>query len=409
MSELELNGFVLEAQKNPTDFKLIFACEEDRVFVELIAPSDDPGGAFSDNEPDPLFYGDSEFEIFTVAGYNSHLATRDDIIIEDINRQTLGILCLSCSHTGFIVNEMTTPRYIAYVKDCSNLEVVNVDKNHTFKKSYLFIKKELADEYRDSHMDKSALWGGFTHDENRDSYRSSQTQSLVAGSSIKLPTFEHQQKLNSAILSDNGFDRFLKKYQLLELLFDYICVARLRTIESSLKDFRGVMSKYSREDIDNLRSLLTEYIDDISPLLPSLYEAEGYQTLVENIFQTYSKDSNPLKDSSNWNKFWIRLDTGDLEYRENDTSKFLKYGSEEEYRIVILKIVAYWIYRIRCSIAHNKIGEFLFENSHENFVIEIGEKLLDQIIESVFSNSRLLALLEASKAVDDAISTTIPR
>jgi hypothetical protein len=393
------------AHENPTEFDLTFSYDGNRQFVKLAGTDAEK---ISEDSQDLIFHADSEFEIFSIAGYNSHLATQNDIIVEDSSGQTLGILCLSCSDIGFELNAMTIARYIGYISDCSRIDIVNVDKYHTFKKSYLLIKKELSEEYRTSHLNTAALWGGFTHAENTDSYRDPTEISLVASSNIIFPTAEHQQKLNNAILSENGFDRFLKKYQLLELVFDYVCVMKLRTISNSLIGFRDVMGDYSKDDIINLKSLLTEYIDDISALVPSLHIARSHQPLVKNIFQAHSKSSNPLKESSKWDIFWERLELHDLGYTQNSSNKFSRYTNEVEYNSEILKIISYWIYRIRCSIAHNKIGEFIFEDSHEEFVVQVGEKLLDTIIELVFSNPRFIRLVDASKAVDMAISEPIP-
>jgi hypothetical protein len=58
----------------------------------------------------------------------------------------------------------------------------------------------------------------------------------------------------------------------------------------------------------------------------------------------------------------------------------------EEYKTLLLKVTGYWIYRIRSSIAHNKIGEFIMEDIHQEFVVEIGEELLLEVIKQIFSS-----------------------
>jgi len=399
MKLIDLHG--VEIDENSSPFKITFQFIDDGLFVQL---SNGHADRVVEGEADDLFVDNSEFEIFEITGYNSHLSSDSDIIIEDESGQILGVLCLSCSHRSFKIEAMTTPRYLSYLVDCSSLDSFKIDQSHTFKMSYLLVKKASCREYKSKHKEKSALWGGFTHYQPELIYQNDTTTRIQAKSNISFPSSEHLAKLNEAILSNNGFDRFLKKYHLLELVYDYLYVAKLRTIDGSLNDFRDVISKYSNGDIENLKMLLKGYIDDVTPLIPLFDAAMGYEALMKNIFQDNSKSSNPLKRDEHWVSFWSRLTEFDLACRAN-APKFGKNTDDDDvHRELVLDILSYWIYRIRCSIAHNKIGEFLFNSSHEGFVIEVGEPLLDMVIESIFSNQKFIDLIESSKRVDVAIA-----
>lgn len=55
-------------------------------------------------------------------------------------------------------------------------------------------------------------------------------------------------------------------------------------------------------------------------------------------------------------------------------------NTPEKHKSFILAIATYWIYRIRCSIAHHKIGEYMMGYDDEEFVVEFAEPLLKEII-----------------------------
>jgi hypothetical protein len=63
----------------------------------------------------------------------------------------------------------------------------------------------------------------------------------------------------------------------------------------------------------------------------------------------------------------------------------------------------YWVYRIRCSIAHTKIGSHIFVSEDEEFVSSVGEKLIDSIISSVYSNAEFKALVNKSDLIDETL------
>ena len=58
--------------------------------------------------------------------------------------------------------------------------------------------------------------------------------------------------------------------------------------------------------------------------------------------------------------------------------------SNEEYSKLIIDIAVYWIYRIRCSIAHNRIGEYVMSIDDEEFVVNVVEPLLKEVLIQLF-------------------------
>jgi hypothetical protein len=57
---------------------------------------------------------------------------------------------------------------------------------------------------------------------------------------------------------------------------------------------------------------------------------------------------------------------------------------QAKYHEGLLKFTAYCIYRIRSSIAHHKIGEYLMTHQDEAFMINFAEPLIDEVISHCF-------------------------
>ncbi|MBK7129689.1 MAG: hypothetical protein IPH66_10055 [Crocinitomicaceae bacterium] len=62
----------------------------------------------------------------------------------------------------------------------------------------------------------------------------------------------------------------------------------------------------------------------------------------------------------------------------------IKVPATSDYNKFIINVTAYWIYRIRCSIAHNKIGEYHLSWNDENFIVDFGEPLLKEVLIQFF-------------------------
>ena len=132
-----------------------------------------------------------------------------------------------------------------------------------------------------------------------------------------------------------------------------------------------LLKDYSRDDIDRLTSLFKLRLD-FDKLIPFLDIIINYIDKAEPIFYDYGKESNPIKIKSQFDKL---LYLGSFNRTNiNDILGNNRFDS------IIPKLVAYWIYRIRSSIAHNKLGEYLMTMDDEEFIIEFAEPLIREII-----------------------------
>ena len=357
--------------------------------------------------------GDVGFEqkkryvVMNVTGAQTSKVYDGDIIVKESDGDSeLGFLCIA-DGKDITLSELTDFKAIAvhldWLQSTSENEFhISPTSSFIIENSYLFVHADKYETYHSIYRDGAPIWGGFSHVEPSKKYQETVTE-IIAVKDIKMPTSEHEMKLSKIVSSSDGFERFLSKYHLLELLYDYICVAKLRSV-TEVKDFRDIMNSYARDDIKNLKSLVTNYVSEISKLLDIICEIKNHESLAFNIFQNHSKDSNPLKEDSNWDKFIAAIDANKLTHYDMTEKQyqFIKNIKEEsKFKEAILNICSYWIYRIRCSIAHNKIGEYIFSNEDEDFVILFGERILDEIIKQLFTNTDLVELMEKSQLIDE--------
>lgn len=324
-----------------------------------------------------------------------HLVTFDSTIQDLLSQPSLITTSLLVS---FLLSE-------SFDEDIQNDEnnFILTAKSYKFTNSFLFIEESYEGYYLKKLKPGVEAWGGFSHFTEKVHSEFNKIEKILAIENIKIPTKEHLMKIRESIQTTNVFDRFLKKYQMLELMYDYIFIAKLRTIDGGLLDFRKTLSSYSDKEVESLKRLICEYLSDYDKIVNLIYELDNYKSLAIDLFQTSGKDSNPLKDTIHWEKFLTALENRNLShvnFNSNPEIKIKGWNNEAFFKKKIGEIVAYWIYRIRCSIAHHKIGEFIFGKEHEEFVFKFSEGLIDEILCQVFSNEKFVKLIEDSRSVD---------
>lgn len=371
-----------------------------------------------DNEDDE---GEIKFEcesyvVFPIKGYSSSLNLESDIPLYGTDGEEIGIICIPNGKKLSLFSGLTNPMIICLIMDFLLLEdddsssdiflekiEFSQSNEYLISSSCVLVESQFSNSYEYKYKNSSAIWGGFTHDDLRNSHKMT-VKSLSVIDRIEIPTNEHQIKLSESIFSSNGFDRFLKKYHLLELLYDYLCIAKLRTVDNGLLEYRGIMVEYSKDDIINLKKMFSLYVLDVEVICDFIMNSTEFKDKMNLIFQVHSKDSNPLKVDANWKKFWFLVENRNLT-KDNFDTKNNKIGNKS-FNETVLEICAYWIYRIRCSIAHNKIGEFIFSPCDERFIVEFAERIIDIVSAQIFSNSDLIRLIKKSKSIDEFLKAS---
>ncbi|WNN76252.1 hypothetical protein RKS58_23655 [Lysinibacillus capsici] len=271
--------------------------------------------------------------------------------------------------------------YVAYLSD------VNVDEldilKYKFKYSYLIIEEQYLEEYLEFYFETAPLWGFLTHKQEHLTTTPHEKESITLRRDLAFPTDLHLNNAIRVLRQPFHFERFLKSYHHLELLFDKIVFDEIKKLnENNLKDFGKLIKSFDEKECAKLFSVLDKKVTDISEIIIELNKVALFKDLAKEVFFEYGKvGHDPLKND--FSLFEAIYDIGFSE--ENCKTKLHnKADNPTKYRKFILELTAYWIYRIRCSIAHNKIGEFIFQDEDEPFIIEFAEPLLNAVLMQVF-------------------------
>lgn len=353
---------------------------------------EDSGTQFTVTEHDGLVCINDYIAIL-VYEIESSLLTSNDIDIRKSTGETIGTLCpIGNSDLAVRIKELSSVHLIAFLNDISNDEF-GLSNTHTFKNHYLIMHKDHHSNYMAEHAESSGLWGGFTHIEKKAKYKKKHAH-ITLPSALSIPTAKHKKDLIRAVSASDGFDRFLKYYHQLELLFDVIFVSKIRELpKENIEGFSEVVKEYNKNELESIKNILNNYIVDTSELLKIILTSSNHMPVMKSIFQDNSKTGNPIADK--WVQLTTFLNGATHNSSEAKKLKLIPQDQEDLLKCFIINLASYWIYRIRCSIAHNKIGEFMFNDQHEEFVVEVGERLIIQILKELFSNTTLKKTLSS--------------
>lgn len=338
----------------------------------------------------------NDFIALPVFELECSINAEDDIDINDEHGNLLGVLCPTGAPGDiYYINELSIHKLNAFIHDIDD-DQFGFSQSHIFKSHYLLIHKDFIKQYTSEFLESAPIWGGFTHKTRPNKYKRKITE-ITISRRMFTPTIRHTADLDRAISAANGFDRFLKYYHQLELLFDVIFVSKIRSLpKHSIEGFSSVVKDYQRKELESLKGIFKDYVTDSQAILSIMAGCTPYTQVMEAVFQDYSKDGNPVtSDQTKWANLLTFLQGNDHTFVKAKQLTLIAQGTSQSLDQFVLNLTAYWIYRIRCSIAHNKIGEFIFNDSHEEFIVEFGERLIKEVIMQIFSNKDLEGILSS--------------
>lgn len=332
---------------------------------------------------------------------SNELSKEQDIELKNEVGETFATICFDFDRRTIENPDLLTKwQYVAFLANCKaddNLSVrdyVIVDQGH--------LKKYLSD-----YKNGAPIWGGFSHEkpelpsqEQSDTclHRKQSVTSINAYSGLVVPTNYHREAFHRYLKANNNFDRFLHLYHSLELLFDYVIFKKVQSLSNDLVGFGEIMKENSRKELDRLNSILNEYCLNSDEIGTFINKASCYEATCREIFQDHSKDADPLKKNNQFDTFWNLVASSGVS-AENLKSKNLANDSDK-YQLLIKNVASYWIYRIRCSIAHKRVGEFIFTADHDKFVGDFGVSLLRCVVQQVLSNPEFKNLLTLENTLE---------
>lgn len=347
-------------------------------------------------EEEEFEYADSEGLLsiggkvcLAVDAVQKSLSESSEIEIRDSVGSLIGVLCLTAGYE-LDLSSISDHFYMAYLSEVSR-EIYGTP--YRMQKSYVILANASRSEYESKYLQSAALWGGFIHSAPLGSlsgtYRTSPAI-LLAMDNLSLPTSFHEESIIRSVVQPFPFERFLKLYHLLELRFDYDVVEKIKALGSDLKGIGQIFSDYGRDELQRLRSVVEPAITDIEALerhLNAVKHCSNCEQVAKDVFFNYGKESNPLKDKVP--QYDLMMAQGGFSQERAKANKLVGGDGpalQALYRKTIINIVTYWIYRVRSSIAHSRIGEYVMSTSDEEFVVEVAEPLLRSVVLQVFRN-----------------------
>lgn len=306
-----------------------------------------------------------------------------DIIIEDPYKNDIGVLCFLKNKT-FDIDSLNEYQFTALLLDVDDENDLK-GTDYRFNNNYVIIDEAYYLNYQSDYQNSSPLWGLFNHN-LKFKIPSPNTLTPSKLQATNLSNFNHEYYYECSIRGikqSYGFERYLKYYHLLELNFDYDVVRRIKAIDITKEsnEIGKLLNEYEQDDISRLLYLFETYCKDIPSIVNKLNAIKNYEIIANEIFYKFGKrNSNPLKDINAFGKF---LSSPDL-FSFSNCKTFHGISSPEQYNLFIGKLTMYWIYRVRCSIAHNKIGEYLMSVNDESFITFFAFPLLNEVIMQCF-------------------------
>jgi hypothetical protein len=312
---------------------------------------------------------------------------KTDPEILDETGVSLGTLCLTAKLTGIEPEALTKWQYVAYLAD---IEAAGAGTPHAFQKNYLVLKASYLGEYLKKYYQSAPVWGGFSHSAAATPV-TREHEKLVARTGIVFPTRFHDMAFSRYVSANNAFERFLRLYHSLELIFDFVIFKSIQKLNDDMVGYGTISRANVRGELDRLKYILAEYCEDWENIAAKFAPVATFEAMASAIFQDHTKDGNPLL-AEKWQKMVETCRAG-----QTTEVDFLRINicdrNQAPYARLVQNVAAYWIYRVRSSIAHSRVSEFLFEDSDERFILEFAEGILEEVVRQIFSSTKLLGLM----------------
>ena len=313
-----------------------------------------------------------------IEAISSIYRTNIDVSIFSPDGSEVGVLVFTKELGKTNWTNLTDNQFVAFLNEA---EFGIRENDYTFKNNYILVNDTFYDDYIRKHYDFAALWGGFFHPSSDLLYNYSRPVSRIDIQNYNIQKNIFIENSKRSVLQPFAHERFLKLYHLMELRFDSDIIDEIKQLDIDIEPEKigEIFSNYTKNELPRLQYIIENNCQDINRLITCVNRIRSFIPVARNIFYKFGRESNPLKDITQFqNVALIGFDENTL--RNNSVNY------QRNYDLFIQKLVGYWIYRIRCSIAHNKIGEYILLHSDEQFIAEFAEPLLKEVINQCFKN-----------------------
>lgn len=214
-------------------------------------------------------------------------------------------------------------------------------------------------------------------------YKKNTKPAISIEKNLNYRTKRHYEALSKYSINTNLADKYLSLYHCLEIDFDHEVVHRIKNLnEDDLSQLGVFVKNLKLDDIERLQLLITNI--PTATLESYIYKLRNHKDSAISIFYTFGKDSNPMKDEHDFDQYIIKspaISKEEFERIKKDKSKATIIDPTRDYQKFLVRLCCYWIYRIRCCIAHNKLGEYHISSQKDlDFLRDFGEPLLKEVI-----------------------------
>lgn len=301
----------------------------------------------------------------------------DPVELLDEHGNEIGLIYYCNEKQKILVNSLNEWKFIAYLSEVEESEFL--EEEYEFEYSYLLLEENYFLEYMGKYFITAPIWGNISHKDVFPAPYKKRLTKISVVSDLEYHTTVHQDNALRALKQPYAFERYLKLYHHMELLFDKDLVEKITKLKDDYTELGILLKSFDNSEIKKLLSVMQDRCTDFDSICKSLNLVEKYKSIAQKIFFDFGKSSDPLdNDFSLLEK--ILLEPGG--FNEQNCKKHLnnKANDRGKFEKFIINLSAYWIYRIRCSIAHNKIGEYILNHNEEEFVAEFGENLINSVI-----------------------------
>jgi hypothetical protein len=308
------------------------------------------------------------------------------IQVLDENGLILGEL-LTCQGEEFNIPRFSAGYLASYLADIPSMKY---GLPGTFSSDYLLIRTERLDEYRTHYGEGSPVWGGFQHMiASRTAYVVTSVDPIRATRGIRLPTEIHVEAAARSVMQPFAFERYLKLYHLLELSFDLHIVQKIQALKNDLRGIGQIFSSLESQELNRLKLIIQECKEPTAVIecIRKLVADPQWWDGISSIFFEFGKSGNPLT-SDRHRPFLDAIKNG-YTFDNIQPVAGIQGGrppspaQQKAFEVFSLNLAAYWIYRVRSSIAHNRIGEYVMRDEDEPFVSFFAEPLIRCVLAQV--------------------------
>jgi len=299
----------------------------------------------------------------------------------DEHMRDIGCVLPLSGHSCEDVSLLSDLEYIAYLAEVAPEAYGHP---HSFLRSYAAIRTGHLNDYLSDRLAGAPVWGAFVHDIGSvagfiSDPAVSDGSPVQAFAGIDYPTWHHVQSALRSVAEPFSFERFLKVYHLLELVADWDVVQGIRALGHDLAGIGQLLSAYSGKDRESFYRVMQSRCRDPARIASLLAEIRRFPVQAISIFYDYSKDGNPLKEQDLFNQMFIVTNFSSAVHSATKDAP-----DKKDFHGFCLKLASYWIYRIRCCIAHNRIGEYVMTPEDEPFMVGFAEPLIREIASQAF-------------------------